>query len=444
MKRSTRSTVSLLLCALLALTCLAGCGKDSGKQTEPTNTPVVNPGVVTTPTETAPQTVPEPEVKDPVTAYPEAFELLEYLKVLTAEDAAAFSQNLTGEIATRALSAIGASTKISASAETVTGTQFLGDVMKLLGYKTSGDEAMLDAANRKAHLTRGFYAFDGSAALTVEQAANILDNALQAYIVDGSGNSTGTKLCESFKVAHFVISEYEEPFNRPGSTWMSTETNQPVTGEYTAQPVVILGNTTSWCDILHALGFDKDDPANDQHIPKYFRLSVDGGQLTEKFWKHHNGDDGHSECANDFTGEQDASLEIYMIDDYEFRSIYAHNFLAVSDENGLTVYGFERSEYGPYTEASRPAYGIYIAHHYWNAYGMGNGYEIMEPAQELKGTLSEGNVLTTTIDGQEYQNGQSYSYGKKLTTAPANMGKEYTFLLDRYGFLLGCVEAPVE
>ena len=75
---------------------------------------------------------------------------------------------------------------------------------------------------------------------------------------------------------------------------------------------------------------------------------------------------------------------------------------------------------------------------------MGNGYEIVGPATVIKGTLTEGNVLTTTIDGVAYENGQSYGYGKKLTTAPANAGKELYFYLDRYGFMLGCSKDPVE
>lgn len=453
MKQSIRTLTALLLSFVLILSCMAGCaqpGTDPSGQpadtTESTKTGATTPGVVIKETD-PPETLPVPVEQEETTQFPEAFELLTYLNVLTADDAAAYAEKLTGAQAVRALTAMGlANCGIDSNAETVTGTAFLAAAMKLLGYNIADETKMLAAAE-KIHLTRGFWKFDAAAALSVEQAANILLSALQSYTVDAAGVSTGVKLSASMGVEHTVLTEYDEPFNRPGSTWVSASTGASVTGEYTAIPIAVFGTTANYCDVMSAVGFDKDDPDYDNHTPKYFRLSVDGGQLSEKFYKHHNGDaaNPHSGCENDFTGGQDATLELYAIEDYEFRMVIMNTFLAVSDPyTGLTVYGFERSEYGPYTEDTRPAYGVYIAHHYWNAYGMGNGYEIVGPATVIKGTLTEGNVLTTTIDGVAYENGQSYGYGKKLTTAPANAGKELYFYLDRYGFMLGCSTDPVE
>lgn len=449
MKRKLFSLTALLLCLVLTLSCIAGCADTPADPTDPdptekgTEGSYSPPGIVITPTDPT-EPLPEPIPQEETTDFAEAFDLLIYLNVLNETDAAAYAEALTGEQAVRALTALGvASSGIAADAQTVTGAQFLADIVKLLGYSIA-DEAEMLAKAESIHLTRGFWNFDASAAVTVEQAANIMLSALQTYTVDSAGLSTGVKLAASMDVEHVVLTEYDEPFNRPGSTWVSASTGESVTGEYTAIPLVVFGDTTCWCDILVALGFEKDDPANDQHIPKYFRNTTDGSQLTEKFWKHHNGDGGHSECENDYTGGQDATLEIFEIDDYEFRNVIMNTFLGISDENGFTIYGFERAQYGPYTEETRPAYGAYITHHYWNAYGLGSGYEVVEPATVVSGSLTEGNVLTTTIDGVEYTNGQSYSYGKKLTTAPANAGKQYYFLLDRYGFLLGCSETPFE
>ena len=124
--------------------------------------------------------------------------------------------------------------------------------------------------------------------------------------------------------------------------------------------------------------------------------------------------------------------------------IIQNTFLGVSDGTQITLYGFERSEYGPYTDEKVPPKGVYICHNYWNAYGLGSGYEVVEHAHVIHGKLGGGNVLKTIIDGVEYENAQSYGYGKKLSTAPVNTGKEFYFYLDRYGFILGCSQEPVE
>lgn len=451
MKQKTRHSIALLLCAALILSCFAGCATatptptEAPAPTEPTkgSNGGINIGIVTRPTE-EPEPLPEPIPTEKVTQYPEAFELLIYLNAMTAADAAAYDQKLTGAQANAALAALGLTgSTIAADAASVTGAQFLAQVMKLLGYNITSEADMLSKAI-KIHLTRGFWQFDPTAELTVEYAANILRSALNTYTVDATGLTTGVKLAASLNVEHVVLTEYDDPFNRPGSTWVSTTDGKNVTAEYIDIPLVVFGTSTSWCDILVGLGFELDDPANDQHIPKYFRNTMDGGMLSEKFWKHHNGEGGHSECQNDFTGGQDATLEIYEIADYEYRNVCMNTFLGVSDETGFSMYGFERAVYGPYITAERPTYGVYIGHHYWNAYGMGSGYEVVGVATVIKGTLTSGNTTHTVIDGVEYENGQSYSYGKKLTTAPANVGKTYYFLLDRYGFLLGCSETPVE
>lgn len=453
MKRKLSIAVALLLVLTMMLSCLAGCApenpdpSESTSPTEGTKKPSSSgPVIITKPTE-PPEALPEPLEQVPVTSFPEAFDLMNYLEVLSAADTAAWDKAFTGEQASRALVKLGVSNSgIDASAANVTGTQLLTAVVKRLGYAPA-DEAAVLAQAEKIHLTRGFWQFDAAANLTVEQAANILLSAMQCYLVDASGITTGEKLSDTMGVTHVVLTEYDEPFNRPGSTWISSTTGEAVTGEYTAVPLAVFGTTASYCDIMCALGFGLDDPDYDQHIPKYFRLCVDGGMLSERFWKSHNGDatDGHAVCKTDFTGGQDATMEIFALDDYEFRMVIMNTFLAVSDPyEGLVIYGFERAKYGPYTEETRPPVGVYIAHHYWNAYGMGNGYEIVGPATVVKGTLNSGNVLTTTMNGTEYENGQSYSFGKKFTTAPANAGKEYFFYLDRYGFLLGCSEEEIE
>lgn len=453
MKFKLRTILALLLSLILALSCLAGCAPETPNTTEstpsteatkkPTNS---NPVIITKPTE-PPETLPTPQEQVAATQFTEAFDLLNYLEVFNETDTLNWDKELTGEQATRALTKLGiAKSGIDASAATVTGAKLLTAIVKHLGYAPA-DEAAALAQAEKLNLDRGFWNFDAAANLTVEQAANILLSALQCYLVDSAGVSTGEKLSDSMGVAHVVLTEYDEPFNRPGSTWISSTTGESVTGEYTAVPVAVFGTTASYCDIMCALGFGLDDPDYDQHIPKYFRLCVDGGILSERFWKSHNGDetDGHSVCKTDMTGGQDATMEVFMLDDYEYRLVIMNTFLAVSDPyEGLVIYGFERAQYGPYTDENRPAVGVYIAHHYWNAYGMGNGYEIVGPATVIKGKLTAGNVQTTTIDGVEYENGQSYSFNKKLTTAPANAGKEYFFYTDRYGFMLGCSEEEIK
>ena len=452
MKRTLRN-IALVLVMVMALSCLAACGNDStAATTEPAGsmpiidvtqpgTAVTAPGmvIVDIPTETLPAIV----AAEATTQWPEAFELLTYLNVLTSADAAAFAEPLTGEIANRALTAMGlSSSKIAADAASVTGAEFFAEVMKLLGYKISDEAEMLNKANM-INLDRGNYNMDTSAALTVEQAANILRAAMLSYTVDANGVSTGAKLAANMGVEHVVLPDYNEPFNRPGSKWVSTADGSDITGEYTDVPLVILGSAPCWCDILVELGYALDDPANELYIPKYFRNTTDGGQMSEQFWKAHNGDNMHGNCSTDFTGTQAGTAEIYEVADYEYRNVFMNTFLGVSDEEGLNIYGFERAIYGPYTEATRPEYGYYICHHYWNAYGMGQGYEVVCPANIIEGTLTAGDTMTTTVDDVQYENAQSFAYGKTLTTAPVNAGSSFYFMTNRYGFMIGCTETPV-
>lgn len=446
-----RSLIALVLCLIMVLGCLAGCGSEKAetseveesssdtlqKKDDATIAPV---SIVTNESAETPAEAAKPELEEiaevePVSKFAEALELMQYMKAFTAEDAAKWNEPATAELASRAIAAFGGS--YTGSGDTVTGESFLAAVQAMLGYDTTDV-----ASAEKLFLTRGFFTFDGAAALNVDALANILMSALEAKTADG------VLFGDNFSLIHWVNTDYAEPCNRPGSSWYAIVdgVSEPATAEYTAIPKVVLGTTSSWCDLLEALGYEKDDPKNDEHIPKYFRLSCDGGVLTEQFWKHHCGteeDPQHGECANDFTGEQDSMNEIYELAENEYVNVYLHNFLGVSDENGLTMYGFEHAEYGPYTDASRPAPGVYITHNYWNGYGMGNGYEVVEPATVIEGTLTTGNVQTTTIDGVEYQNGQTYSFGKKLTTAPINIGKTLYFFLDSNGFVLGCSETPI-
>lgn len=411
MKESIRSYIALALSILLLVSVLSGCG-----------------GM---------------KAKAETTKFPEAMELLTYMEVISKDTAAKFNQPITGAQAVAALKALKAEPTISADADTVTGAAFLGELVRLLGYDIDGKEAMLEKA-RQIFLLRGLPYLDVEEALTVEQAANIIMSALQAHTVESDGTVSFYYLADSYHVEHVVPDEYEDPFQRPGSVWVDTEKNQYITDTYTAQPVVVFGTATSWCDILDRLGFAKDDPANDQHIPKYFQITTDGGELSPRFWKHHNGDtnDAHSSCKNDYTGGQDAMLMIYQLSDYQFINVSYNTYLGVISNGELTMYGFERATYGPYKSDDMPPDGVYITHHYWNS-ALGQGYEIVEPATEVYGTLNDGNVRTTTIDGVEYENSQTYGFGKKLTTAPVNVGKQFYFYMDRYGYMLGCSSEKV-
>ena len=225
MKQKTRHSIALLLCAVLILSCFAGCTTatptptQAPTPTEPTkgSSGGINMEIVTRPTE-EPEPLPEPIPAEKVTQYPEAFELLIYLNAMTAADAGAYDQKLTGAQANTALTALGLTgSTIAADAASVTGAQFLAQVMKLLGYNITSEADMLTKAG-KIHLTRGFWQFDPTAELTVEYAANILRSALNTYTVDATGLTTGVKLAASMNVEHVVLTEYDDPFNRPGST----------------------------------------------------------------------------------------------------------------------------------------------------------------------------------------------------------------------------------
>ena len=178
-----RSYIAVLLCFILILASFAGCAETgTPNQTEAPTEPtrggtVINPGFVVKPTE-PPEPLPEPIVPEEKTEFPEAFELLIYLKAFTDADAAAYGEKITGAQAVTALKALGLSSpSISAGAKTVTGAQLLIDVMKLLGYTGSDFVGAYPTAQmtmlRSMDLDRG---------LAARNAGDVLDRRDSMYL----------------------------------------------------------------------------------------------------------------------------------------------------------------------------------------------------------------------------------------------------------------------
>lgn len=441
MKNRTRM-IALVLAILMVLG-LAACAAQTAEPT-PQDTPAEQPEetVSEQPQEEPPAEEPaeepeeapaeeapaeEPEQAPTETVFPEAMEVLSWLNGLDEAGTQHPDSALTGAQAQLMLSAVGKTDSGLDTAESVSAGTFLAAALELLGQLPG--ESVMDSA-RLARLLPGL-TLDEAADITVEQAAQVVRNALVR----------SSSLQAAVGLTYTVLPDYPNGYNAVSGSWSVTASGEAVTQPMVAAPVAVFGRAITWCDVLTYLGYTIEE-----YNPMVtLQNSFTGGEFTVKYEKCHWDADGtgpHSGCSNaeNWTNELNATMEMYQISENEYRNIYKINFLGSIVDGSLTLYGYNNETWGPWGIDTLPETGYYIVNYYWNAYGAGEGLDVVQPAETMVGTLDSINDTTVVIDGQEYTLSYVFNYGSMMAKAPTSAGKQFTWFLDQNGLIVGCGE----
>lgn len=435
-----KNHIALLLCAAMLFAVLTGCApKEEAAQTSETEIAEENaePAEIEKETEQAEPVEEEPveEIAEEPVRNPkflEAMQLMGKLNAVSAEAAEAPCAALTGAEAKSLLNVFGVDASALDDAAVLTGADFLPLAMSALGYDAaaSADEAFANA--EKLFVLQGIENYDAAAELVNEDAAQIMRNALLAKKTDG------TKLSDSFGLSYEIDPEYADGFNRPAGKWVMN--GEDATETFACTPLRVVYDKICWCDVLDILGYNKADEANNPMIT--FQNTYNGGEYTVKFEKCHwdNGSGAHSGCANDWTNETLARMEIYRISDTEYRNVYRDVFLGKVSGTSISLYGYNDEVWGPWDNEGLPEAGMYLVNYHWNTYGSGEGFEILQLADTMVGTLEAITDTSLTIDGTEQTPAALFNFGKILAKSSIGIGKTYTFYLDQLGRVIGCGE----
>ena len=167
----------------------------------------------------------------------------------------------------------GTSETTFAPAAKLKGAAFLKMVLNVLGYDTQKEgftgadwSAKVNARAAEASLTAGLTGFDANAALSRENAAQIMMNALKAYPVSYAKDDTVQKAAEPVAVKWDLKTEnsfeYTDSAKRPGHKWLKISTGEAVTKAYAgAQALAKLEGAVTFHDMLETVGIS--DSNND-------------------------------------------------------------------------------------------------------------------------------------------------------------------------------------
>lgn len=449
--------IALLISLLLFCSVMTACGNQEPAQpdasavvqqvpAEPEEAPEEVPEEAPAepdPVETPPEAAAVEQAAEPVVStmdqavYPEALSVMGYLNALDESGRLRPTDPMTGSQAQLMLTALGLTeSSLDADAPTVTAADFLLEAMRLLQYDPAVEgitaEYAVEAAQSK-HLLPGL-TVTGDTELTVEQAAQILRNALLCSV-----GGTGPKLYTDFGLNYTILPDIPNGYNAVSGQWTVPATGEAITQPTVAAPLATFGYAVNWCDVLTALGYS----AEGSNPMVTFQNTFTGGEFTIKFDKCHWDKDGsgtHSGCANDWTNEMNTTMEVYQVGENEYRNIYKVNFLGKIVDQSITLYGYNSETWGPWAIDTLPENGYYIVTYFWNAYGSGEGLDIVQPAETLVGTLQSIDDQTVVIDGTAYVLSYVFNYGANMAKAPNAIGKTFTFYLDQHGQVVGCGE----
>lgn len=435
--------IALLLSLLLALSFLTACGQTQSTEEPETQetiqTPVEEEPVEEEPiVEETPVEEEEPVEEAPVeevpvepakVTYTEAVAVVDYLAGLDDAAKADPTAVMTGAQANQLLNAVSAGAgSMDEAATAVQAGEFLTAALNVL-YVEAGEDVM--SAARLNRLLSGL-TLAADTELTVEQGAQILRNAL---VRDAA-------LASALGLTYTVLPDYPNGYNSVSGQWTESASGTAITEPTVAAPVAVYGYARTWCDILTDLGYTAE--GNNSMVT--LQNSFTGGEFTVKYEKCHWDADGsgniHSGCSNDqnVTNELNTTMEIYQISENEYRNIYKVNFLGKITDQSLTLYGYNSEIWGPWAIDTLPEDGWYIVNYYWNAYGAGEGLDVVQAAESMVGTLESITDSVVVIDGVEYTLSYVFNYGANMAKAPTGVGKQFTWFLDQHGQIVGCGE----
>ncbi len=233
----------------------------------------------------------------------------------------------------------------------LTGVQWLKLMLTTLGFDTDKegylgagwDIHVLNRANEIGLLEGMPENWKGEAAVTRGEAAQILYNALTAYLVEygqliksygntSAGtqtqpvkasfvsneqvNQTGTKLVEKMGI---VIADSFDDFWRPVTTWTNKNTAKTV-ATFFKNEVAKFTTLTSYCDILKAIGVSEASAAK----KTFSGIFVNGYNNTAQLLPAHNtaagyGHEANRVCQSELVGGQGVLTQVFKMADGSYR-----------------------------------------------------------------------------------------------------------------------------
>lgn len=376
--------------------------------------------------------------------YPEATELLTNLGVMSNAEKA-WTDPITVEEINTAIDALlyaGLAQynwphPLFAEGDTVSGNDLIAKALVYLGWNAD----LRDAWTGYFHLTGGIENYDGAAALTREQAAQILNNVLKANVqynpacIKGQDTDVGLTYA---KVA-------TDAMGRPTYQWKRGE--QAMASAYKAKPVAVVPGDYTWEQLMAASGLTRDVStaisAYWQHM--HFSYTIICESIASGEWGLMYYGAGSAACYS-----KGWVIEVYdsytmptvnfggnnfMSRGYEIVS-YSDLLAQVNDAHQINMYG-QPGGYGYWDGqpgVNELEAGLYIVN--WS----NNTTTIQNPVKaksvNAKLTAFDTEALTVTYGETDAFISNRFYYGSDLLTAD-NVGKTFTFYLDSYDNVIG-------
>ena len=392
--------------------------------------------------------------------YPEATELLTALGVMD-NSAKAWTDAITPEEANSIIKTAffdaplnpynwGYTETIPAGA-TVTGGQFLHSANSGLGWGLA--DSVMIAYSR---LTRGIEGYDASAALTREQAAQLLVNCMKSTAGYNSTEIRGVMMGVNY------VKTGADEMGRPSYQWVKTSDGSALTASYQDTPIAVLEGGSTWGQMAEAVGLTQEVVSTLLNSGRWSERMFNNAVYMEGaapdgytcFWTDPVNNPGYGTAylakgwtlaiydaykpvgapldGNTFTSR---AYDVIVFSDLiaQVKTIDGAKRLGMYGERHGEPYGWwDVSDYLP--AISSTADGIYVMH--WSSvYSRVND---LTAADTLGGKLTafDLNGGTAAVDGASKALSDRFNYGRALMTDD-NLNKYFVFYLDSFGNILG-------
>ncbi len=332
--------------------------------------------------------------------------------------------------------------------ETVTGAQFLHNAIPSLRWAAIGDDIFV----QYFHLTKGIDGYDQDAALTREQAAQLILNLFKAT---PDYNEAGIKANDGAMGLTLVRTTNDICLGRPSVQWFKGET--PVSSVYADTPVAVIQGGVNMEKVITAAGVSKtmtDTLCNLGNVgyegnkPGYVyahsfvRTNWNGDGWTSYGLRYHGG------SAGEVLGDHGYVIEIY--DSYTIQSdgtfkargydvVYYWNYLAEVRDNALALWGEPDANYGWWTDGSPAANLSTLSNGFYVMVHNGHTRLVEDQTTVIEGVLTGVNMAdyALTIGETDYKYSTVLRLGYNALNSADAIGKTYTFVLNQFGVVLG-------
>lgn len=338
--------------------------------------------------------------------------------------------------------------KLYNAGETVNGDSLIRKALYYLGWNDRMNDGRLQAEwTVYFHLTRGIENYDGSAALTREQAAQILLNVLRS---NTTYNPNGIKANDTL-VALDYVKVSTDGLGRPSYQWQRN--GAAVTAVYAHEPIAVIDGTSTWQQMMAATGLT-ETVSNAIMNTGYWSQRVYGYKFISE------GVDGMSGMVYYGIGYDTNALQVkgWVMEIYDTFStpvmytdgtndwrprtydiLFYCDYLSYVNENHQIQAYIVPGGYGPWggqpgTEEAVPGY-----------YTMGwsnktTTIQNLAKAETISGVLTNFDDNTVTVGDTVLQKSVGFNTVGVDLLVPENINKTYTFYLNSFGYLLGIKE----